>query len=97
MVDDYIGTQFVFKSREQNDLQDRVYFKQEVNNNNDNKGFGKSMVKYLKNVSFVANSIYLQFKRKIICKNYIKYFAYKLSNCLVNLSFITSFTFYNNS
>ena len=36
------------------------------------------MVEYLKNISFVTNSIYLLLKEKIICKSHIKYFIYKL-------------------
>jgi len=47
------------------------------------------MIKCLENVSFVTNGIHLQFKRRIICKSYTKYFIYKLNNCLVTLPLIT--------
>ena len=64
-------------------------FQTGVNNNNSDKRIGENMVKCLENVNFVTNGIYLQFKRRIICKSCTKYFTYKLSNCLVTSSLIT--------
>lgn len=54
IVDDYIGTQFIFESGEQDSLEGGVCFWKKVNDNNGNKKASESMVKYLKNISFVA-------------------------------------------
>ena len=54
------------------------------------KKISKRVVKCLKNVSFVANSIHLWLERRVVCKSYTKYFTYELSNYLVPSTLIST-------
>ena len=59
-----------------------------MNNGDGHKRISERVIECLEDVSFVANSIHLWFKRRVICESCVKYFAYELSNCLVPLTLI---------
>ena len=54
-----------------------------MDDGNSHKEISKRVVECLENVSFVANSIHLWLKERIIHESCAKYFTYELSNCLV--------------